>query len=309
MALVGIILLAIIAGIALVSLLLFLNVTVAIGTMNGLLFYANIIYGNASIFFSNFPTYSSPSVFIAWLNLDIGFDICLFEGIDTYVKTWLQLVFPFYLIFIVVIVFAICRHSQRFSNLIGKKNPVANLATLILLSYAKILSSVITMLSRTALQYPDGQRVLWKPDATIEYLQNSKHALLFIAAVLILVVGATYTMILFSWQWLVCSPNWKILRWIRNPKLSSFIESYHAPYNFKHRYWTGLLLLLRVVLYLVSALNPSGDPQVPLMATMLAVGSLFVLDIRNVYKKIPVNIIEMTIIFNILVFTIITWCY
>ena len=182
-ALVGIILLAIIAGIALVSLLLFLNLTVAIGTMNGVIFYANIINGNASIFFSNFPTYSSPSVFIAWLNLDIGFDICLFEGIDTYVKTWLQLVFPFYLIFIVVIVFAICRHSQRFSNLIGKKNPVANLATLILLSYAKILSSVTTILSRTTLQYPDGQRVLWKPcllytspsprDATLSRMPSS----------------------------------------------------------------------------------------------------------------------------------------
>ena len=122
-ALLGLIVLAIIAGIALVGILLFLNVTVAIGTINGILFYANIINGNASIFFNDLPIPSFPSVFIAWLNLNIGFDVCLFDGMDTFAKTLLQLFFPAYLNLLVFTVIVVSKYSQRFSNMIGKKGP------------------------------------------------------------------------------------------------------------------------------------------------------------------------------------------
>ena len=305
--LVGIILLKVIAGIAIVCVLLFLNITVAMGTINGILFYANIVYGNASIFFNNLPTPSFPSVFIAWLNLDIGFDVCLYDGIDTFAKTLLQLVFPIYLIILVVAVIIISKYSQIFSNLIGKKDPIATLATLILLSYAKILSIVITMLSRTTLEYSGGIKMLWKPDATIEYLKHPKHAILFFVAIIILLVSGTYTMILISWQLLVRLPNWKVFASIRNPKLSCFIGAYHAPYTSKHRYWTGLLLMLRVCLFLVSAINLTESTQEPLVAIMVAIGSLLLLNTRNVYKNIYLNIIEMVSLANTLAFTVFTW--
>ena len=126
--LVLIIIVALVAGIALVALILFLNITVAVGTINGVIFYANIINANSSAFLRD-STLNFPSVFISWLNLDIGFDICLYDGIDTYEKTWLQLVFPIYLIFLVVLVIVISNYSQKFSNLTRKRNPVATLAT------------------------------------------------------------------------------------------------------------------------------------------------------------------------------------
>ena len=305
--LVGVILLEVIAGIAIVCVLLFLNMTVAIGTINGILFYANIVYGNSSIFFNNLPTPSFPSVFIAWLNLDIGFDVCLYNGIDTFAKTLLQLVFPIYLIILVVAVIIISKYSQRFSNLIGKKDPIATLATLILLSYAKILSTVITMLSFTTLQYPEGNRTLWKPDATIEYLKHPKHIVLFFVAIIILLLSGTYTIILTSWQLLVRLPNWKAFAWIRNPKLSSFIGAYHAPFTSKQRYWTGLLLTLRVILFLVSAINSTGSTQEPLVAITVIIVCLLFLDTKNIYRKTYLNIIEMVSLANILTFTVFTW--
>ena len=198
-------------------------------------------------------------------------------------------------------------YSQRFSNLIGKKNPVATLSTLILISYTKILSTVITMLSLITLDYPDGQKVLWKPDATIAYLEFPKHIFLFLTAVLILVIGAAYTLILFFWQWLIRFSNWKILCCIRNPKLISFVETYHAPFKHRLRFWTGLLLLTRVILYLISALSTSGNPQVPLIATVIAAGSLIVLSTITVYKKNMVSILEIVTIYNIFIFTAVTW--
>ena len=34
---------------------------------------------------------------IAWVNLDFGIEICFYNGMDTYSKTWLQFVFPVYI--------------------------------------------------------------------------------------------------------------------------------------------------------------------------------------------------------------------
>ena len=76
------------AGVALVLLLLVLRLTVAAETINGLIFYANIIAVNSAIFFK--PQVTIPtgpianvlSVFIAWLNLDLGIEICFYNGMD-----------------------------------------------------------------------------------------------------------------------------------------------------------------------------------------------------------------------------------
>ena len=163
------------------------------------------------------------------------------------------------------------------------------------------------MLSLTTLQYPEGIKALWKPDATIEYLKHPKHIVLFFVAIIILLLSGTYTIILISWQLLVRLPNRRVFAWVHNPKLSSFIGAYHTPYTSKHRYWTGLLLLLRVTLYLVSALNSSGNPQVPLTAITVAVGSLLLLDTRNIYKKGSLCYLEIISLTNILAITVFTW--
>ena len=131
-----VILIALIAGIFLVSFLMILNLTVANGTLNGLIFYMNIIGANSSQFFFGLsPSLRYYSILVSWLNLEIGFDVCFFEGMDTYWKTWLQLAFPMYIMILVVLVIIVSEKSMRFSRLIGKANPVATLATLILLSY------------------------------------------------------------------------------------------------------------------------------------------------------------------------------
>ena len=82
--LVPVILITLTAGILLVALLMALNLTVAIGTLNGLIFYANIIGANSSTFFSGLsPSTKYYSILISWLNLEVGFDVCFFEGMDT----------------------------------------------------------------------------------------------------------------------------------------------------------------------------------------------------------------------------------
>ena len=297
----------VISGTVLVVFLLSLNLTVAIGTLNGIIFYANIAAANKSALFPSGVSFAS--VVISWLNFDFGLDVCFFDGMDTYIKTWLTLAFPAYIIILVVVIIESSYYFGSFGRLIGKKDPVATLATLILLSYAKLLQTVFTAFSSATLDYPDGsKKSFWAPDATIECF-NSKHTGLFFTAILILLVGLVYTLLLFSWQWFFCCPR-KRLNWIRNQKLSSFMEIYHVPYTPRHRYWTGLLLLVRVSVYLVSAFNPSGDPRVTLSATIFIMSSL-VLYIATfgikMYKNHFINTMETLTYFNSIALYIFTW--
>ena len=66
-----------VSGIVLVSTILVLNLTVATGTLNGLIFYANIVASN-NITYNNTSKPNVFSVFIAWLNLELGIKICAF---------------------------------------------------------------------------------------------------------------------------------------------------------------------------------------------------------------------------------------
>ena len=298
--LIGIIIASFFAGIFLVAFILVLNLTVAVGTLNSVIFYANIVYSGRILTQSQFS-----SVFIAWLNLEIGFDVCFYKGMDAYAKTWLQLAFPAYIIFLVIAIIWISSRSSTFSNLIGKRNPVATLATLILISYAKFLQTIITTFSFVKSTGSITPSTRWLYDASIVYF-GWKHALLFFTAVVILIVGLFYTILLFSWQWLLHCPRSKVLNWTRNQKLHSFIDTYHTPHTAKHRYWTGLLLLARVILYLISAFSASvyADPHIPLLATITVMCCLLLFKtvvMIKVYRNWLLNAMDSFMYFNIII--------
>ena len=288
------------AGIGLVVFLLFLNLTVAVGTLNGIIFYANIIGANGNTFFPSLSTkINAPFVFVSWLNLEIGFDVCFFEGMDTYWKTLLQLAFPAYVFILVTLIMIVSEHSLWLSKILAKKNPVAVLATLIMLSYAKLLRIIITALSSATLDFQGGFKVMWLYDATVEYF-TGKHIALFFLAILILLFGIAYTLIIFLWQWLLR------LNFVTYARLCHFLEAYHAPYVTKHHYWTGLLLVIRVLLYLVFAFNTSGDPGVSLLAIIIVTGGLLFLlkgYFGQIYKNRMIDVLETTCYLNLTLFS------
>ena len=306
------------AGIILVVVLLVFNITVAVGTINAIIFYANIIDANKSMYFRSHGELTPAKVFIAWLNLDIGIDTCFYKGMNTYQKTWLQLAFPAYIIFIVIVIISISSCSTKFSNLIGKRDPVATLATLILLSYSKLIQTSVTSFSYVNLDkfycsYSNYSRIpgidgtRWIADASIKFAQGKHIALLFVTVVVI-ILGVMYTALLFSWQWLLRSPNWKIFKWIKNQKLHAFLDTYHKPYTPKHRYWTGLLLQVRDVAHIISAII-SIDPQSQLLSTAIIIFCVYLyktLFMIKVYKNWLLNAVETFVYFNIVIFTIIT---
>ena len=266
------------AGIALVTFILYFNMTVAVGTINGLILYANIVAANRHIFLpldsTNFLT-----VFISWLNLDLGIETCFYNGMDSYTKALLQLVFPAYLFVITGLIIVLCEYSGRFGSLLARRNPVATLCTLILLSYSKLFRSIITFLQYTTITYPDNStEYVWLYDSNVPYYQLSRIPMFLIAAIII-TVGVVYTSLLLSAQYLQRYSHKILLRWVRKPKYNAFIDAYQAPFTPKHRYWFGLTLLVRIVHFLISAFLSDT-------VTILSVGVIIlVLLLLKLYNK------------------------
>ena len=282
------------AGVILVAFLLLLNLTVAVGTINGLIFYANVVAANdALIFPSDSNTYVDIlRVFIAWINLDFGIESCLYDGMDTYALTWLQYAFPLYLWVLIGLVFVVSHFSSRASRVLGR-NPVAVFATLILLSYAKILRTVIVSFSSAALEYPEGEiRRVWLYDGSIPFLDvnDGRHLGLFIASLLVLVLlFIPYTVLLLTSQWLLYKSHWRILSWINKPQLRAFLDAHHAPFKTQHRYWTGVLLLARLPLLITSTI-----PNASLLTVQIFILSvhMWMWIVGGVYRKWYLNALE-----------------
>ena len=286
-------------GVVLVFFLLVCKLTVAAGTLSGLVFYANIVGVNRTIFL---PVESPGafSVFIAWLNLDFGIETCFYNGMDAYGKTWLQFVFPVYIWVLVILMIVISHYSQRFANLLGN-NPVSIFATLLLFSYTKFLRTLIAAIHITHLEYPTYKRSVWLYDANINYV-SGKHVALFLIALLVFIfLFLPYTLLLLFGQWLQAMSHWRLFSWVN--RLKPFMDSYHAPYKAKHRYWPGLLLVLRFVLLLVFALNFQQDPSINLLAILVGVGvlQLWAWISGGVYTKWYLDVLEGLFALNLII--------
>ena len=287
------------AGVILVFGLMFLNLTVSAGTTNGLIFYANIVRANHAIFFHHRTSNSFLSIFIAWLNLDLGIEVCFYHKFDAYAKAWLQFMFTLYIYFIVAVIIIITKYSLKASKLLGR-NCVQVLATLFLLSYSKLLRNIITVFSSAVLVYPDRfPRRVWLHDGNVDYL-TGKHIPLFITAMLFLIfISIPYTMALLCFQHLQKVSNLKLFFWVR--ELYPLFDAYAGPYKGKHRYWTGLLLLVRAGLFVVYSVNTTHNPTVHLLTNIIATSFLlaYLAVCGGVYKHWLLELIEDSFILNI----------
>ena len=278
----------------------------ATGALSGLVFYANIVGGNHTTFP---PVNSILSIFISWLNLDFGIETCFYSAMDAYSKTWLQFGFPVYIGMLVGLMIFVSHYSCRFARLLGN-NPVSVLATLILLSYTKILRALIAAFDITFLEYQTYKRMVWLYDANIYYL-SGKHIPLFIVAVLVfLFLFLPYTLLLLFSQWLQVISHLRLFSLVKSARLKAFMDSYHAPYKAKHHYWPGLLLALRFVLLLVLAFNIQEDPTTSPLEILIGVANLFLwLWVSGgVYRNKYINILKCSFVLNLIILTTVTYC-
>ncbi len=170
-------------------------------------------------------------------------------------------------IWVIGITIIVCAHySTRVSQVFS--NAVHVLDTLFLLSYTKILRAIITALSFTILEYQGGREdeMVWLYDGNVKYGEE-KHIALIVFGSIFLLLAFPYTFILLFAQFLRRCSHKRAFQWV--VKIKPFLDAYTGPYKDNHGYWTGLLLLARVVFVLVFAFNVLGNPAVNIMAVTI----------------------------------------
>ena len=293
-------------GVLLVVLLIALNLTVSVGTLNGLLFYANIVKLYEPVF-SRKGALPVLSQVISWINLDFGFEICFYNGMDSYAKQWLQFAFPLYLWVIIIIIIQLCRRYGKISRLMGS-HAVPVLSTLFLLSYTKIVRTIVIVLhKREVTLHCTNESVrlvsLWYEDPNVEYAKG-KHIGLFGFALLVsvfLVIPYTLFLLLIHFYEKYFS-NFKVLRkfWSR---FKPIVDAYSGPMRDEYRFWPGLLLVARIPLLLSVTLSDSFIQSKHFLLSILLTVLVIVLSLshcfRGVYKKRMNNALEAWFLFNL----------
>ena len=276
------------AGIVLVVLLYLLNLTVTNGTINGIIFYANVVSINDSVFLVNDNVFKPLRVFISFVNLDLGIETCFYNGMNSYAKMWFQLFFPFYLIAIAVSIIIISRYSSRILRWTYTRSlPV--LATLFLLSYTGVLRTVLTVLfSYSTLTHlpSDHKQIVWSIDASVP-LFGLKFTTLFITCLVLFLLLIPFNIIL-STRYLL---RFKVIN-----RFKPLLDAFQGSYKDKHYYWVAVHITIRSFLFAMYAFQTSL--KLILSAILLMIFSVYSGYVRP-HKNKLVNIQELLLLLNL----------
>lgn len=272
-------------GVLLVSFLFLLRITVATGTVNGLIFFANTFNFNNALWYSA-SVWSR--VFVSFLNLEMGFPLCLYDGLTTLVSTYMSFLVPLYLWLIVLVFIILSRHFQTISKLTSR-SAVPVLATIFHLSFSKLLSLTVNGLSAVIMQVEDkgelSYRYVWYYDGSVLYL-HGYHIGLFLLSVLSLVLFLIpYTVFLTG---IKLFSRYKLVNRVR-----PFVDAFCAPYKDKWRFWFGARLWVLIILYISYASLQNSPDIVYLLQTVVIV--LFTILQAGImpYKSVAINYLDL----------------
>ena len=287
-----------VAGLLLVALLFALRLTVATGTINGLIFYANILDLSMDVFSQEITKFhvGSLCVIISLLNLNLGFPLCLYDGMTTVAKAGLQFVFPVYLWSLIIA----ARYSTRLSNVISQSS-VQVLATLFYLSFSKLVQATVYIVSSSTIfsvnaagdygHYMEDQTV-WFYDG-VAYNSGVHGFLLFLVAVFVTLFILPYTILLSFSQ---CLVRFKLIN-----KICPFLDAYGGPFKDKWRFWFGLRLwIIAILLSINGALQGNNFNQMLLVHFFVTL--LFIMLQAHVlpFESRAVGILDISFMLNYL---------
>ena len=287
-------------GVALVGFLLAFDFTVANGTINIFILYAFVIKSNAYLFFSPScnPVMKILSVFIAWLNLDLGIETCFYEHMESIGKVWLKFAFSLYVAAIIGAIVLAGRISTKISRLC-RYRIIPVIATLILLFYSKMLTTVLIIFTYKRIGISNGlYQLIWAYDGSKEYLVDKCHIALFIFGLLVTIFFIIpYTLLLLLTPYLMKLSHWRVFSWIN--RIKPLVDCHEAPFKDRYRFWTGVMLVYRIALVIVSAYFSQQPELILFMIIIVHAGIVF--SGFAVYKSWIISATETALHVNIII--------
>ena len=313
-----------ILGVLLVVCIKVFNITIMDGYINGFIFYCNIV----SIYFHSLPvtqlhTMTPLFTITALMNLNVGIETCFYRGMTQLDLVGLTLVFPVYLICIllaIVLFTRYCSHHVRgllkrmkrrerktdddtgaankddkTAMIVHNKNIIHVLVTLFLLSYTNIIQTCFNILGFVTINSPSGRTVRWREDPNQKYFAGIHILLFFVAIGLILVLVPIPILLMFPR--IILSSRF-------THKLKPFIDAVTAPFGENRQFWLGFRLLCRLVIFFLVSFGTELYHQL-----MLAAILLFILTLQasiRPYKTTGRNLLDLSLTFNLTLISVIT---
>ena len=296
----GLVVLYLAAGVLLILLLTKFKLTVSNGSFNGLLFFANLIHWNQNAFFPKFYNGDILRLIISWLNLDLGIEICFFNGMTALHVIWLQIGYILYIVFLQVAIIILCRRYVIFTRFFGR-NVTKVLSTLVTLLYAKALTTVVSVFTYTKIHTQDSPHFykVLSVDGNVRFFSH-QHIPLLVTASFLALFFLMFTGSLIFIQILIKASSWKLFKWV--VRLQPFFETMTGPCNFNYAFWPGYLLFMRVgyVIYQSSAHDEMLRDQMYVTCGSAVTTIIFsFLGPKGVYKRWSLNILELSIMLNL----------
>ena len=290
-----------VSGIAMVIVLFCLRMTISNQLLGGIIFYVNMTEVSLRTVVLHQHTYGFIlNIIFSLLNLELGFSVCLYNGLNALIKTALQFIFPVYLWLIVLMLVIISKRSSYIANLTIHSS-IQVLATLFYLSFAKLLLTAIDIFIPVNVQTPHGEFTVWYVDGNIPYWRNSGHVALFITAI----ITSIFYLLPFL-LWTTCGSHLaRRSRWVK--KRRNLIDAYQGQYRDGWGWWFGARLWLLVCSHISYALLRGNDPSLLLLLHLVLLAPFtFIQVYYKPYRGKWVNIFECVILLDLLLLEFIT---
>ena len=298
-----------VAGPIVIFLMYSLRLTLANGVINGIIFYVqttNINILPVINYFSMNELWNSRLLFLflSSLNLNLGFPMCLYDGMNETWKSGLYLVFPIYLLSIVVIIILLSHNSTWLSNKTSRFS-VQVLITIVHISFSNLLIATVNVIVPLKVYMDKEDKVIeqlvWINNGNVQFGSADHILLVTITLVTVSVFIIPYLIVLIGGRYFIQSS-------FGDKYLRAAFEAIHGPYKEKKKFWFTARLFLLVTMFIVfSFISVIGVSTVCVISIFLLIFFLFVQLHLKPFKSTFINVVDSTLLLNLIVLYHIGW--
>ena len=308
-------------GVVTVYFLYTFKLTLVSGTLNGIIFIGQICYAGVTDILDYVVIYSHNctlkfiaklcEVLISIININpYGIPMCFYNGMTHTMKAYFSLLFPVYLLSIILIIALLSKRYTWISSRITNSS-VQVMVTVLHLSFSKLLLTIIDVFAYSEILIEADERLnklvimkVWYWDGSLEYMKNSHLWLSLVSLVIIIPLILPYTLLLIFSKILIKHSL------LANKYLRPFYEAIHAPYKPTKEYFFTLRLILLITIYIVYALCRASNPAAISVCTIPLIATFLVLQMSmQPYKNVLITYLDSWIIFLYLLGFTVVWYY
>ena len=277
-----------VSGPVLIYLLYALRLTLATGTLNGIIFCAQMI----GVFYLRPSPYNMASTLVkSILLLEPNFSLCFYNGMTEIKKYFFCLLYPLYLISLVLFLIVLSRFSVRLSNRISGSS-IQVLVTVVHLSFSTLSKSIMDVFTSINVYTNTSEtQSVWFRDPTKEYGKGSHLVLMIYTSLVVGPILGVYMTVLLAGRPLM-RINYRIREYIR-----PVYEAIHAPYKRNKEIFFASRLIVITFTYTLSALFRGLNvlmyyaTAAPILTSYTALEAL-----ARPFKKMSLNILNFILL-------------